>query len=105
MKAQIKECAKAIGLGILAALVLIAVFPPKARGEDAAQAAERVEQAPKMPMCPVVFILPVQDADGTWYFVLTEEALEQVRLRMEGLEQGTCDPGQFWGIDARLIPQ
>lgn len=52
----------------------------------------------KLP-CPVAKIHHFE-ANGTAWFLLDYDNLEALRLRMVGLERGTCEAGEFFGVDA-----
>lgn len=54
--------------------------------------------AVKLP-CPVAKIHALQYEGATW-FLLDFDNLDALRLRMIGLEAGTCAAGEFFGVDA-----
>lgn len=51
------------------------------------------------PLCPVAKIHHFE-ANGTTWFLVDYDNLDALRLRMIGLRDGTCDAGEFFGVDA-----
>lgn len=54
--------------------------------------------APRPP-CPVAKIHHLE-VEGKVWFIVDYENLEAMRLRMVGLRDGTCEAGEFFGVDA-----
>jgi hypothetical protein len=57
----------------------------------------------ELPPCPVAKILSVPTSRGT-VFVVDQWNLELLRLRMDGLHERTCTPGEFFAVDMRGAP-
>lgn len=51
------------------------------------------------PLCPVAKIHRFE-ANGAAWFLLDYDNLDALRRRMIGLEDGACEAGRFFGVDA-----
>lgn len=65
--------------------------------------AEAQKKAPPKAECPIATVAVVRDRDGTLYFVLDMAAMETIGERLRGVQDGTCQPGEIWARDARLM--